>query len=72
MKKKPAFTLIELLVLIAAIALLMALLVPALSRARKHAKAMVCQSHLKQWGTTLALYAQDNEGHLPLTPLNAI
>jgi prepilin-type N-terminal cleavage/methylation domain-containing protein len=72
MKKKPAFTLIELLVVIAAVALLMALLLPALSRARKQAKAAVCLSHLKQWGTTLALYAQDNEGHLPPTQVNAL
>jgi prepilin-type N-terminal cleavage/methylation domain-containing protein len=59
------FTLIELLVVIAIIALLMALLAPALSRARKQAKAMVCQSRLRQWGTILALYAQDNEGRFP-------
>jgi prepilin-type N-terminal cleavage/methylation domain-containing protein len=59
------FTLIELLVVIAIISLLMALLVPALSRARKQAKAMVCQSRLRQWGTILALYAQDNEGRFP-------
>ena len=59
------FTLIELLVVIAAIALLMAILVPALSRARKQAQAMVCQSRLRQWGTILALYAQDNEGRFP-------
>ncbi|MCX5643384.1 MAG: prepilin-type N-terminal cleavage/methylation domain-containing protein [Phycisphaerae bacterium] len=59
------FTLIELLVVIAAIALLMALLAPALSLARKQAKAMVCQSRLRQWGTILAMYAQDNEGRFP-------
>ena len=59
------FTLIELLVVIAVIALLMALLMPALSLARKQAKAMVCQSRLRQWGTILALYAQDNEGRFP-------
>ncbi|MCX5643385.1 MAG: prepilin-type N-terminal cleavage/methylation domain-containing protein [Phycisphaerae bacterium] len=66
------FTLIELLVVIAAIALLMALLMPALSRARRHAKAAVCLSHLKQWGMTFALYAEDNEGHLPPDSLNAL
>jgi len=60
--RRRGFTLIELLVVIAAIALLMALLAPALSRARKQAKATVCQARLKQWGTILALYAQDNEG----------
>ncbi len=65
-RDRPAgFTLIELLVVIAIIALLMAILVPALSRAHKLAKAMVCQSRLKQWSTILALYAQDNEGRFP-------
>ncbi len=66
LRGRPAgFTLIELLVVIAIIALLMAILVPALSRARKLAKAIVCQSRLKQWSTILALYAQDNEGRFP-------
>lgn len=59
------FTLIELLVVIAAIALLMAILLPALGRARKQAKAVVCQSRLRQWGTILASYAQDNDGRFP-------
>jgi prepilin-type N-terminal cleavage/methylation domain-containing protein len=72
MGKKSAFTLIELLVVIAAIALLMAILVPALSRARKHAKAAVCLSYLKQWGTTFALYLQENEGRLPARGINAL
>ncbi len=60
-----AFTLIELLVVIAAIALLMAVLMPALSRARKQARAVVCRSHLKQWGTAMALYTEDHEGCIP-------
>jgi prepilin-type N-terminal cleavage/methylation domain-containing protein/prepilin-type processing-associated H-X9-DG protein len=63
--KKTAFTLIELLVVISVIALLMAVLLPALGRARKQARAVVCRAHLKQWGTVLALYVQDNEGCLP-------
>jgi prepilin-type N-terminal cleavage/methylation domain-containing protein len=62
---RSGFTLIELLVVIAIIALLMAILLPCLQRARKRAKATVCLSHLKEWGTTFALYVQDNEGHLP-------
>jgi prepilin-type N-terminal cleavage/methylation domain-containing protein len=62
---KKGFTLIELLVVIAIIALLMAIMLPSLNRARNQARAVVCQSNLKQWGTTLALYAEDNKGRLP-------
>ena len=40
----------------------MAILLPVLGRVRKQARAMACQSNLKQWGTTLALYLHDNEG----------
>jgi prepilin-type N-terminal cleavage/methylation domain-containing protein/prepilin-type processing-associated H-X9-DG protein len=65
MGKKSAFTLIELLVVIAIIALLMAALVPALGAARKHARSVACQSNLKQWGATLALYTEDHQGRLP-------
>ncbi len=59
------FTLIELLVVIAAIALLMAILVPALASARRKTKAIVCQARLRQWGMILAIYTQDNEGRFP-------
>jgi len=59
------FTLIELLVVIAIIALLMAILLPSLQRARKQAKALVCQANLKQWGQVLAVYLEDNAGRLP-------
>jgi len=63
MPRKKAFTLIELLVVIAIIALLMAILMPALARAKKQAKAVVCQSQLKQWGLIWAMYTQDNDGY---------
>ncbi|HPC93792.1 MAG TPA: type II secretion system protein [Sedimentisphaerales bacterium] len=60
-----AFTLIELLVVIAVIALLMAILIPALHRARNQARAVACRSNLRQWAMTLAAYTQDYEGRLP-------
>jgi len=65
MGRKSAFTLIELLVVIAIIALLMAVLLPALSRVRKQAKAMVCQGHLRQWSMVLAAYTEDHQGRFP-------
>lgn len=60
------FTLIELLVVVAIIAVLVAMLLPALSSARESAKQVVCQSNLRQIATGFMLYANDNNGSLPL------
>jgi prepilin-type N-terminal cleavage/methylation domain-containing protein/prepilin-type processing-associated H-X9-DG protein len=59
------FTLVELLVVLAIISLLLAVLLPSLQGARRRAKATVCLSHLKEWGTVFTLYVQDSEGRLP-------
>ncbi len=65
MGKKQGFTLIELLVVIAIIAILAALLLPALSRARERARLTNCLGNLKQIGLAMRMYADDNDGWLP-------
>ncbi|MFH1716338.1 MAG: prepilin-type N-terminal cleavage/methylation domain-containing protein [Planctomycetota bacterium] len=62
---KKAFTLIELLVVIAIIALLLAILMPSLRRARDQAKGVTCRNNLRQIGLAFTLYTEDNEGKFP-------
>ena len=59
---RKAFTLIELLVVIAIIAILMAILMPALQRVRMQARAATCLSRLKQWGLIFSMYTEDHKG----------
>ena len=63
MRRIKAFTLIELLVVISIIALLMAILMPALQRVKNQAKTTACLTNLKQWGLMFAMYTGDNNGN---------
>ncbi len=64
--KSKNFTLIELLVVIGIIAILAALLLPALNNARSRAKDSKCLSNFKQMGTNMFMYCDDNESSFPL------
>lgn len=61
-----SFTLVEMLVVISVIAILSSLLLPALGKAKGAAKAIACSGNLKQIGVQFAMYADDNNGWVPL------
>ena len=65
LQKRHAFTLVELLVVIGIIAILIGILVPTLTKARKAAKTTVCLSNLRQMGNGWVMYLTDTKGRLP-------
>ncbi len=63
--QRRAFTLVELLVVIALIAVLAALLLPALAKARERTCSTQCAGNLREWGLAYGMYADDNDDFLP-------
>jgi prepilin-type N-terminal cleavage/methylation domain-containing protein len=69
-RNKKGFTLIELLVVIAIIAILMAILMPALQRVKKQGRLSACLANLRQWGLMYSMYCDDNDGFFFTGELN--
>jgi len=71
MRKNKGFTLVELLVVISVIALLMAILLPSLSKARKQAQSIICRSNLRNYGLAGTMYLETHNNMFPF-PLTCI
>jgi len=67
MPRRTGFTIVELLVVTAIVAVMAAILLPALRKAREAAVRVRCAAQLQQWGVGLANYASDNKGDIPCT-----
>ena len=68
-RRQSGFTLVELLVVIGIIALLLAVLMPALGKARDHANAIKCLSNMRQIGQAYLMHATDHRNHVPTAGL---
>ncbi|MGE5609597.1 MAG: type II secretion system protein, partial [Bacillota bacterium] len=65
MKRQSAFTLVELLVVIGIVAVLLAILLPALKRVRQQGERVVCASNLRQLGMAMLMFARDHKDRPP-------
>ena len=64
--RRKGFTLIELIVVISVVSLLMAILLPTLTRARQQGRSVVCLNNLRQLATAACLYVNNNDGYYPI------